>query len=99
MSVTAPVAGIIDIDWSDAVSAARLQAAHLAGRAQSRMVLVATGRHRFSAAGAARIKIELTAAGRRLLRRAKQLKLTATATFTPIGGTAISVTKTFSLRR
>ena len=98
-SVTAPAAGTIEIDWTGAVSVTRPRAAHLAGRAPSKRVLVATGQHGFSAAGTASIKIKLTAAGRRLLRRSKQVKLMATATFTAPGKAAISVTKRFKLRR
>jgi len=42
---------------------------------------------------------ELVGLGRGLLKHAKRLKLTAKGTFTPTGGTATSVTKTFTLKR
>ena len=60
---------------------------------------MASGQRSFSAAGTAKIKIQLTAAGKRLLKHAKQLKLTAKGTFTPTGKTAITTTKVFVLKR
>ena len=45
------------------------------------------------------MQIKLTAAGKRLLKHAKGLKLTAKDTFTPTGKTPISATKGFVLKR
>ncbi len=97
--VTAPAAGTVYIDWRSVPPVGRDHAAQGAWRSPSRQVLVASGRHRFSAAGTARIEVELTAAGRRLLRRVKQLKLTATAMYTSSAGRSISTTKAFRLSR
>jgi DNA-binding MarR family transcriptional regulator len=47
--------------------------------------------------GTGKLKLRLTAAGKRLLKKAKQLKLTAKGTFTPTGKTATVTTRTFSL--
>jgi hypothetical protein len=54
-----------------------------AGRANARRVLLASGRHRFTTAGAATLRLRVTAAGRRLARRAAQRRLEITTSFTP----------------
>ncbi len=61
-------------------------------------MLVASGRASFSAAGTGKLKVNLTAAGKRLLKNAKTLKLTAKGMFTPSGATAVTATKTFVLK-
>jgi hypothetical protein len=62
-------------------------------------VLVASGRLKFSAAGAAPITVKPTAEGRRLLRHVGRLKLTARGTFTPTGRQPVTATRTFVLKR
>jgi hypothetical protein len=62
-------------------------------------VLIATGRHRFATAGSATFKVRLTSAGRRQLRHAKRLRLTAKGTFTPATGGPVSASRRFTLRR
>jgi hypothetical protein len=62
-------------------------------------VLVASGKVVFPAAGSATLKIRLTPAGRRLLRRSRRVRLKATCRFTPAGGTAVSVSGPFTLHR
>jgi hypothetical protein len=62
-------------------------------------VLVGAGQRTFSAAGTATVKIKLTATGKRLLKHAKQFKLTAKGTFTPPGKAPVTTTRTFVLRR
>ena len=74
--------------------------AHLAsGKPKPKPVLVAIGRKTFTAAGAATIKIALTAAGKPLLKRAKHLKLTAKGVFTLAGGASVTALKAFTLNR
>ncbi len=46
-----------------------------------------------------KIKLKLTAAGKKLVKRSKTLKLTAKATFTPSRGTAVTARKAFTLKR
>lgn len=70
-----------------------------AGKTASPPVLVASGRLRFRAAGTAAMKIHLTAAGRRLLRGSRRIRLTATCVFTPLGATSVRTSATFELRR
>jgi hypothetical protein len=58
--------------------------------ATAKVVLVASGRVRSEAAGAAIVKIRLTKAGRRLLKHGSRLSLTASVTLTPMHEPAIS---------
>ena len=87
-------AGTAVIDWYEVPVGAKL-----AKKVKPKPALVAAGQYRFSAAGTATIKIKLTGAGKRLLKRARQLKLTARGTFTPTGGAPITAMRTFVLRR
>ncbi len=75
------------------------QGAKLAKRTKVKPVLVAAGHLTFSVAGTATLKVKLTSAGKRLLKHAKQLKLTAKGTFTPTGNTPVTTTRIFILKR
>ena len=66
---------------------------------RDKAVLIATGTHVFPAAGRATFKLKLTAAGRRQLRHAKRLRLTARGTFTPATGGPVNASRRFTLRR
>ncbi len=68
------------------------------GRHAPRPVVVATGRMTFFAAGTAPITVKLTAAGKKLLKHARKLQLTARGSFTPRGGPAISAARVITLR-
>jgi hypothetical protein len=93
-TVTALQAGRTSVYWYELPPGARLTKA---GGAKT--VLVASGHHAFAAAGSARIALKLTAAGRRLLGRAKRLALTAQASFIATGKAPISTTRAFVLKR
>jgi hypothetical protein len=92
----APEAGTTSIRWYYLPRGAKL-----GGRGKHAPVLVASGTWRFSAAGVATIKIRLSAKGRLLLSRAKQIRLTATCTFTPPppGSKPTAVSRAFELKR
>ena len=62
-------------------------------------VLVAVGKVKFTRAGSAKLTIKLTKAGRRLLRDAKRLNLTAHGAFTPLARHAITAARRFHLIR
>jgi hypothetical protein len=62
-------------------------------------VLVATVKTSVKKAGKVKPKIRLTAKGRKLLKHARTIKLTAKQTFAPKGGKATVVRKPFRLRR
>jgi hypothetical protein len=62
-------------------------------------ILIASGKQRFAAAGVATLTVKLTRAGRRRLRHAKRLRLTAKGTFTRPAGGAVSAARRFTLRR
>ena len=68
-------------------------------RPARRPVLVASGKVVFHAPGTATLKIRLTAAGRRLLKRSRRVRLTSTCRFAPVSGRATVVSEAFSLRR
>jgi hypothetical protein len=87
-------AGTVVINWYYLPPGAKL-----AKKAKPKPVLVASGKLTFSAAGTAKVKLKLTAAGKSLLKHAKKLKLTAKGTFTPTGKTPITASKTFVLKR
>ncbi len=92
-SFHAPVGGTVVIDWYQAPGGGTL------ARSKPGPLLVASGRLTLPAAGAATIEVKLTAQGKRLLKQAKQLKLTAKGTFSPIGMVPITVTRTFLFKR
>jgi hypothetical protein len=87
-------AGTETIDWYRIPRGAKIATAH-----NVKPMLVAAGAVSFSAAGSAPIKIKLTRAGKRLLRHAKKIALTATGTFTPIGGAPVVGSRSFTIRR
>jgi hypothetical protein len=92
VSVAGLVPGNAVIDWYLVPAGAHIS------QGKSRPVLVASGRLVFRKAGTARVKLKLTAAGRKLLERERWLRLTAKGTFTPAGRSAVSTTRGFVLR-
>jgi len=87
-------AGSATIDWYQLPRGAKL-----ARRTKPKPVLVAAGHLGFAAAGTGVLKLKLTSAGRKLLKHAGRLKLTALGSFTPAGGTAVKATRTVLLKR
>ena len=94
MSFKALEAGTLVVGWYEVPPGAKL-----AKHVKAKPVLVASGQMTFLAAGTGKIKIRLTAAGKRLLKHAKRLKLTAKGTFTPNGRATVSTVRAFALRR
>ena len=86
-------AGTAVIDWYQLPAGATL-----AKKGKAKSILVAAGRATFSAAGTAKIKIKLTAAGKHILETTRSVKLTAKGTFTPTNKTPVSATKAFVVR-
>jgi hypothetical protein len=66
---------------------------------RAKPVLVAKGIKVFKDQRSGSIKVRLTAAGKRLLRRSKRLTLTSSGSFTPVGGKKVTARRTFTLRR
>jgi hypothetical protein len=93
MSFTAMEAGSLSVQWYLVPSGAKL-----AKTTKVKPVLVASGKLTFSAAGTGKVKLTLTAQGRKLLRHAKRLKLESKGIFTPQGGTAVSSISGFRLK-
>ncbi len=87
-------AGTLSVQWYEVPSGAKL-----AKHSKAKPVLVASGQMSFPAAGTSQVKVRLTAAGKRLLKHAKQLKLTAKGVFTanssklPVAGTKLFLLK------
>src|SRR5262249_60341868 len=82
LAFTAPVAGTVTVSWYYLPAGSHLLAST---GAKPKPLLVATGKHSYSKAGKATIKVKLTAAARKLLKKAKSLKITGTATLTRSG--------------
>ena len=66
---------------------------------KTKPVKIASAQVTFTKAGAARVKVRLTGKGRGLLRHATSLKVIAKDTFTPVVGSAVSMKRSFKLRR
>jgi hypothetical protein len=85
-SLAAPAPGRLVMSWYHA-------------EGHGKQVLVAGVAVTFHKAGAARIKLVLTTSGRKLLRGAKSLKLSATASFRPVGHGTTRATRRLTLKR
>jgi streptogramin lyase len=64
---------------------------------QAKPGLVARAHERYEKAGATKVAIQLTRAGKRVLRHAKRVKLVARVTFTPVGRPTLTRLKEFTL--
>jgi hypothetical protein len=92
MSFKALEAGTLSVQWYEIPAGAKL-----AKKVKAKPVLVASGQATFSAAGTGKLRIKLTAVGKRLLKHAKSLKLTAKGVFTPTGGPPVSAVMTLAV--
>ncbi|MGO9788742.1 MAG: hypothetical protein ACLP8S_04185 [Solirubrobacteraceae bacterium] len=84
-SFTAPAAGKLVLDWYATVN--------------GKQTLIASVSVVFHQARKTTVKITLKGKGRKLLKASKTLKITASATFTPAGGTPTSTTKELTIKR
>lgn len=94
MSFKALEAGTLSVQWYEIPAGAKL-----AKHSKAKPVLVASGQTTFSAAGTKTLRISLTAAGRKLLKHTKRLRLTAKGMFTATGQAPVGQTASFALRR
>lgn len=85
-------AGTVIIDWYQVPSGATL-----AKKSKAKPMLVAAGRLTFPAAGTGQVKLRLTSQGKRLLRHAGRVRLTAKGTFTPRGQASVSNLRSFAV--
>jgi hypothetical protein len=92
MSFHALEAGTLVVQWYEVPAGA-----HISKKAKPKPILVASGKLSFTGAGMGTLHLRLTGAGRKLLKHASRLKLTAEATFTPSGKAAVTTTRTFSI--
>jgi hypothetical protein len=91
-SINAPSAGRLLISWYLVPKGAHLTKA-------KQPTLVATVRAALKQAGKAKVKIALTRKGRKLLRSATRIKLTAKGSFTPTGASTTTTTRAITLKR
>jgi hypothetical protein len=91
LSFTAPGAGLLSVEWA-------ASGAHKASRT-SKPTLIAAATKSFATAGRGTIRVRLTAAGRKLLRRNRTLRLVESAAFTPHGEIVIQRQSITLLRR
>ncbi len=90
----APEAGTAAIGWYYSPPASKRGKTSASSR-----VLIASGKRTFHAAGKAALALRLTPAGRRLLRSASRIRLTATCVFTPSGSRPVRTSSAFELKR
>jgi uncharacterized delta-60 repeat protein len=74
-----------------------VHASHQAKR-KARPVVIAEGTHTFETAGRGTIRLRLTTAGRRLLKKDKKLRVIETARFAPSGGGTQTTQATITIR-
>jgi hypothetical protein len=67
--------------------------------AASKPTLIATGTATFASTANGYVPLKLTAAGGRILRRARSLRLTSRGIFTSLNGRSISATRIFTVKR
>jgi hypothetical protein len=84
--------GRLTIAWYSRARAQR-------GNAKGKPVLVAIGKATLSEAGPVKVTIKLTSTGRRMLKAARSVRLIADGIYRPTSNTAVTATKTFTLRR
>jgi hypothetical protein len=83
------------VSWFEVPTGARIGRV----KAKPQPILIAKGTLTFSTAGSRKLKIKLTAAGRRLLKHDKRIKLASKATFKAAGRPAVTTIKKFTLHR
>jgi hypothetical protein len=83
-------AGKLTVSWYLVAKGAHLAAI--------RPVLVASGKASFTKSRTLKLAVRLTRKGKRLLKHAKRIKLTAKGVYTPAKARAISTTKSFTLK-
>lgn len=93
LTVKALAAGKAIVSWYFVPAGAHVANAHL------KPILVARGIRTFGGPESGKLRIRLTAAGRRMLKNAHDLKLTGKATFAPTSGATLSVLRRFNLKR
>jgi hypothetical protein len=94
MSFMFPKAGTLTVKWYLLSATAKL-----AGKKGDKPTLVAMGRASLRAAQTVRVRIALTAQGRKLLVHARKIQLEASGVFAAGGEAAVSAARTFSLKR
>jgi hypothetical protein len=87
--IAAPTAGTLTIRWYGRTIV----------RKHRHRTLLATGRTTYPGAGTKTVNVALTSAGRAVLKHARRIRITATATFAARGAFPVGMTLSFVLRR
>jgi trimeric autotransporter adhesin len=93
LSFTAPGPGVLAIQWTSTTAQASKHASH-----KAKPVVVASGSKTFGTAGISTVMIRVTAAGRKLLKKSKTLKVIEMVTFTPSSGSAQTKQASLTIR-
>ncbi len=94
MSFTALEAGRLSVQWYEVPSGAKLTK-----KVKAKPVLVASGQASFSGAGTSKVKIRLTAAGKKLLKHGKTVKLEAKGVFVSVAGMVVTASRSVLAKR
>jgi hypothetical protein len=81
-----PVAGTLVVRWHSL-------------KTKKKAILLASGRRKFTKPGKGRIKMNRTTKGKRILRKGKKVKILASATFTPLRGKVVRVSRKLTVKR
>lgn len=95
VQIEALLPGMATVSWYEVPTGARIGRV----KAKPKPILIAKGTLTFSTAGSRKLKIKLTAAGRRLLKHDTRVKLASKATFKAAGRSAVTAIKKFTLHR
>src|SRR4051794_25431707 len=93
------VPGTVEFSWQVAGASARASIAKKKAK-KAKAIIIAKGAKSLKVAGTAKVTLKLTKAGKKLLRKAKSVRITFTATFKPAAGGPVQKTATkFTLKR
>jgi hypothetical protein len=92
MSFTALEAGRLSLQWYELQSGAKIAK-------KAKPVLVASGQVSFSGAGVEKVKVRLTAAGKKLLRHGKTVKVEAKGVFVSVAGMVVTASRSVLVKR
>ena len=94
-SFNAPAAGRVVISWYYLTKGGKLTKPER----KPRPVLIATAHRKFAKEGIVELAIKLTNTGKQILERSTSLKLTVEGSYTPIGQSTVTATRSVALQR
>jgi hypothetical protein len=94
MSFTALEAGSISVQWYELPDGAKS-----AKKVKAKPVLVASGQASFAGAGTSKVKIRLTATGKKLLKRSEKVAVMVKGAFVPTAGAVVTTSRSAVVKR